>query len=125
MSHLLHAQVNPLNLNSHHMRTLKLMSLNLRWLQHNPWRNLLVSPHFTFFTITNFPSPLLLLPTPYLSSTICPLAPPSTSLFPDSKPLTSNPTPVPSPEISTNSSLHSHDEAWKEFTNFQPTLMIP
>ncbi|MBW0518855.1 hypothetical protein O181_058570 [Austropuccinia psidii MF-1] len=41
------------------MRTFQLVSLNLRWLRRNPWRNLLASPHFNFFTLTNFPSPLL------------------------------------------------------------------
>ncbi|MBW0524307.1 hypothetical protein O181_064022 [Austropuccinia psidii MF-1] len=32
MSHLFQAQVNTPNLKSHHMRTLQLVSLNLRWL---------------------------------------------------------------------------------------------
>ncbi|MBW0570356.1 hypothetical protein O181_110071 [Austropuccinia psidii MF-1] len=47
MRHLFLAQVHPLN----HLGTLRLVSQNQRWLQHNPWRNQLVSP--------NFSSPLL------------------------------------------------------------------
>ncbi|MBW0503383.1 hypothetical protein O181_043098 [Austropuccinia psidii MF-1] len=35
------------------------------------------------------------------------------------------PSLVPSPEIPTASSPHSNDEAWQEFTDFPPTLMIP
>ncbi|MBW0577701.1 hypothetical protein O181_117416 [Austropuccinia psidii MF-1] len=122
MSHLF----NPLNLKSHHMRTFQLVSLNLRWLRHNPWRKLLVSPNFNIFLLLQtFPHPsfnhlqlVLLLPTPSISLMICLLAPPST------------PTRVPSQEIPTassslaQSSPHSHDEAWQELTDLRPTLMI-
>ncbi|MBW0553617.1 hypothetical protein O181_093332, partial [Austropuccinia psidii MF-1] len=37
MSHLFLARVHPLN----HLRMLRLVSENQRWLQHNPWRNCL------------------------------------------------------------------------------------
>ncbi|MBW0529480.1 hypothetical protein O181_069195 [Austropuccinia psidii MF-1] len=37
----------------------------------------------------------------------------------------STPTPVPSPENPTSYSPHSHNEAWQEFTDLRPTLMIP
>ncbi|MBW0484005.1 hypothetical protein O181_023720 [Austropuccinia psidii MF-1] len=105
MSHLFQAQVNPLN----QMRTLRLVSLNLRWLQHNQWRNLLVSTFFYFFLVPKFPSPLLQ-PSPACPATpalvICPLAPQV-------------------PKNPTASSPHSHDEAFQEFTNLKLTLMIP
>ncbi|MBW0529809.1 hypothetical protein O181_069524 [Austropuccinia psidii MF-1] len=59
------------------------------------------------------PELVLLLPTLSLSLMICLLAPPST------------PTPALSLEIPTASSPHSQDEAQKEFTYLQTTLMIP
>ncbi|MBW0491507.1 hypothetical protein O181_031222 [Austropuccinia psidii MF-1] len=53
MSHQFQAPVNPQN----HMRMLQLVSLNLRWLQCNPQRILLVSPHLTFLLFPAFPNP--------------------------------------------------------------------
>ncbi|MBW0522451.1 hypothetical protein O181_062166 [Austropuccinia psidii MF-1] len=38
---------------------LRLVSQNQRWLQHNSWRNHLVSPNFNFLTLPNISSPLL------------------------------------------------------------------
>ncbi|MBW0510091.1 hypothetical protein O181_049806 [Austropuccinia psidii MF-1] len=55
MSLLLLAQVHPPN----HLRMLRLMSQNQRWPQHNPWRNHLVGPKFTFLTLHSFSSSLL------------------------------------------------------------------
>ncbi|MBW0484409.1 hypothetical protein O181_024124 [Austropuccinia psidii MF-1] len=86
MSHLF----NPPNLKSHHMRTLQLVSLNLRWLRHNPQRNLLVIPHFNFFTLTNFPSPLIQ-PFPALPAT------PHSFIIIDKTPVGSPPPPPSSP----------------------------
>ncbi|MBW0578177.1 hypothetical protein O181_117892, partial [Austropuccinia psidii MF-1] len=43
MSHLFQAQINPQN----DMRTLRLVSLNLRWLRPNPQRNLLLWKEFS------------------------------------------------------------------------------
>ncbi|MBW0506352.1 hypothetical protein O181_046067 [Austropuccinia psidii MF-1] len=54
-SHLFLARVYP----PHYLRTLRLVSQNLRWLLRNPRRNLLVSHHFSFFTPINFSSPFL------------------------------------------------------------------
>ncbi|MBW0547670.1 hypothetical protein O181_087385 [Austropuccinia psidii MF-1] len=71
ISHLFLAQVLPLN----HLRTLKFVSQNQRWLQHNPWRNRLVSPKFS--------SPLL------SPSPACPATPRSIIIIDD--------TPVGSP----------------------------
>ncbi|MBW0495385.1 hypothetical protein O181_035100 [Austropuccinia psidii MF-1] len=89
------------------MRTFGLVSLNLRWLGHNPWRNPLVSPNFTFFTLPKFSSPFLQPPP------ACPTpSSPSDPRLPPQRP------PVPS-------SPHSHNAAHQEFTNLQPTLMIP
>ncbi|MBW0484466.1 hypothetical protein O181_024181 [Austropuccinia psidii MF-1] len=92
MSHLFLARVHP----SNHMRTFQLMSMNLRWLQHNPWRNLLVSPKFTFFTLPNFSSPFL------SPSPACP-TPPHSIIIIDNTPVRSLPnaptTPPPPPII--------------------------
>ncbi|MBW0523800.1 hypothetical protein O181_063515 [Austropuccinia psidii MF-1] len=84
MSHLFQAQVKPQN----HMRTLLLVSLNLRWLQCNPQRNLLVSPHLTFFTILNFSS-LLLQPSPSRTAT------PTSVIIIDNTPVGSPPPLLP------------------------------
>ncbi|MBW0481294.1 hypothetical protein O181_021009 [Austropuccinia psidii MF-1] len=55
MSHLFLARVHP----SNHLRTFQLVSQNMRWLQRNPRRNILLSHHFSFFTPINSSSPLL------------------------------------------------------------------
>ncbi|MBW0498710.1 hypothetical protein O181_038425 [Austropuccinia psidii MF-1] len=110
MSELFLARVHPPN----HLRTLQLVSQNQRWLQHNPWRNCLVSP--------NFPSPLLC-PSPARPAT------PHSIVIIDNTPVRSpppiaaeNPTasspPVPS-------SSHSYIDACQELTDLQLTLMIP
>ncbi|MBW0473307.1 hypothetical protein O181_013022 [Austropuccinia psidii MF-1] len=41
------------------LRTFRLVSQNLRWLQRNPMRTLLISDHFSFLTPINIYSPLL------------------------------------------------------------------
>ncbi|MBW0551653.1 hypothetical protein O181_091368 [Austropuccinia psidii MF-1] len=132
MSHLLLARVYPPN----DLRTLRLMSQNQRWLQHNPWRNHLVSPKFS--------SPLLC-PSPACPTTPCliiiindtPVGSPH-PISPAPTPPRSTPTPVPSrdlPPIAAKSptasslpvpsSSPSYNDARQEFTNLQPTLMIP
>ncbi|MBW0533130.1 hypothetical protein O181_072845 [Austropuccinia psidii MF-1] len=126
MGHLFLARVNPPN----HLRTLQLMSQNQRWLQHNPWRNHLVGPNFTFLTLLNFSSPLL------RPSPVCP-ATPRLIIIIDDTPIGS-PTPPPSPDLPpiaaenptassplVPSSSHSYNDAFQKFTNLQPTLMIP
>ncbi|MBW0470181.1 hypothetical protein O181_009896 [Austropuccinia psidii MF-1] len=71
----------------------------------NPQRNHLVSPHFMFFTLTRFSSPLL---RPYPA---CP-TPPCSIIIIDNMLFGS-----PSPQ--------SHNEAWKEFKDLRTNLMIP
>ncbi|MBW0560121.1 hypothetical protein O181_099836 [Austropuccinia psidii MF-1] len=92
------------------MRTLQLVSLNLRWLRRNPQRNLLVSPHFSFFTLLNFSSPLLF-PSPAFPAT-----PASVIII--------NNTPVGSPLPLAPRSPHSHIDARQEAMALQPTLII-
>ncbi|MBW0479602.1 hypothetical protein O181_019317 [Austropuccinia psidii MF-1] len=113
MSHLFLAQFHPLN----HMRMFQLVSLNLRWLQCNPWRNLLVSPSLS---------------SPFLLQSPAHSAPPPFIIIIDDMPVRSSPcvpppfnsTLVPSPEIPpispknpTASSPHSHNEALQELTD--------
>ncbi|MBW0520745.1 hypothetical protein O181_060460 [Austropuccinia psidii MF-1] len=97
MSHLFLARVHPPN----HMRMFQLVSLNLRWLQHNPWRNLLVSPKFS----SPFLQPSPARPTPPHSIIIIndtpvgsppPLSPSLTPPPSPHVPLPSTPIPLPS-----------------------------
>ncbi|MBW0508637.1 hypothetical protein O181_048352 [Austropuccinia psidii MF-1] len=118
MSHLFLAQIHPPN----HLRTFRLVSHDLKWLQCNPRRNLLVSLNFTFFTIPNFSSPFL------QSSPACHATPHSVIIINDT-PAGSPPPQCPQqphcllPLVP--SSPHSHNDACQEFTNLGPTLMIP
>ncbi|MBW0502115.1 hypothetical protein O181_041830 [Austropuccinia psidii MF-1] len=84
-SHLLQPLVHPLN----HLRTCRLVSQNLRWLQRNPRRNLLVNHHFSFFTTINFSSPFL------RPSPACP-ATPRLLIIINNMPIASSPPPPPS-----------------------------
>ncbi|MBW0548298.1 hypothetical protein O181_088013 [Austropuccinia psidii MF-1] len=127
-SHLFLARVHP----SNHLRTIQLVSQNLRWLLCNPGRNLLASHHFSFFTPINFFSPFL------RPSLACPTTPRSIIIIENTPVGSSTPTLVPSPEIPPSSPKkpnassppvqspsHSNDEACQEFSDLQPTLMIP
>ncbi|MBW0544123.1 hypothetical protein O181_083838 [Austropuccinia psidii MF-1] len=141
-SHLFLARVHRPN----HLRTIRLVSHNVRWLLRNPRRNLMVSHPFFLFD----PYPLFLI----FSSTVSHSSrhsslhthhqryahriPPSPFFFTDSAIFPSTPTPVPSPELPpiapenptsssppVPSSSHSHDDTRQEFTDLRPTLMIP
>ncbi|MBW0476203.1 hypothetical protein O181_015918 [Austropuccinia psidii MF-1] len=109
MSHLFLARVHPPN----NMRMFQLVSLNLRWLRHNPWKNLFVWPNFTFFTHPSFSSPFhqpsSAFPNP-LHSVIIIDDMPVRSPLPFLLPLVF---PLPP----TASSTHSHDEACQEFSD--------
>ncbi|MBW0548200.1 hypothetical protein O181_087915 [Austropuccinia psidii MF-1] len=126
-SHLFLARVHPPN----HLRTIRLVSQNLRWLLRKPQRNLLVSHHFSFFTLLNFSSPLLR-PSPARPAT------PRSIIIIDDTPVGSPPPTTPSPDIPpidaenptassppVPSSSHSYDDARQEFTDLRPILMIP
>ncbi|MBW0525275.1 hypothetical protein O181_064990 [Austropuccinia psidii MF-1] len=94
MSHLFLVRVHPPN----HLRTFRLVSQNQRWLQHNPWKNHLVSPNFTFLTLPKFSSPLL------CPSPARPTTPPSIIII-DNTPVGSPPPISPSTNVPPPSQL--------------------
>ncbi|MBW0466512.1 hypothetical protein O181_006227 [Austropuccinia psidii MF-1] len=81
--------------------------------------------HFTFFTLLNFSSPLLW---PYPARPATPVSIIIINNTPIGYPPPSTPTPeIPliAPKSPTTSSPQSHDEAWQEFTELRPNLIIP